>query len=151
MSDFPQADVLQKLGRTYRALLSTFGQVVGIPMPRWRILLALSVCERVSQKQLARDLVMDPAALTRQIQAIEYKGLVVREADPADKRIVHVALTPAGREVVARALPARTAFIRQAMRGLDETQQQALEGMLDVLLDGLERIRHDAHSTRPIE
>lgn len=145
MSDFPPADVLQKLGRTYRALLSTFDQAVGIPMPRWRILLALSICERVSQKQLARDLMMDPAALTRQIQAIEHKGFIVRETDPADKRIVHVALAPAGREMVAQALPQRTDFVRQVMQGLDEAQQRALEGMLDVLLDGLEQIRRNGH------
>lgn len=151
MSDLPQADVLQKLGRTYRALLGAFGETVGIPMPRWRILLALSICERISQKQLARDLMMDPAALTRQIQAIERMGLVVRETDSADKRIVHVALTSAGRELVEQTLPARTAFILRAMQGLDEAQQQALEGMLDVLIDGLEQVRRGADQGRHAE
>ncbi|MGP1614700.1 MAG: MarR family winged helix-turn-helix transcriptional regulator [Pollutimonas bauzanensis] len=143
MSDNPQLQVMQQLGRTYRALMSAFEANIGQSMPRWRILLHLHESGEASQKQLALALRMDPAALTRQIQVIENKGWVERHNDASDNRLTNVALTAQGRKVVEQTLPRRTAFIERALGDLSPRDMQALGTMLSVLE---QRLRQEAAS-----
>src|SRR3546814_11260826 len=95
--DFPQLQVMQQLGRTYRALLAAFDAEIGQPMPRWRVMLLLYQRGETSQKELSCALRMDPASLTRQIKVIEGRGWVRRQNDAADNRLTNVTLPPAGR------------------------------------------------------
>lgn len=130
MNDFLQLRAVHQLSRSYRALMSAFEAHTGHSMPRWRILLTLYRSGETSQKKLARDLEMDPAALTRQIKAIEREGWVRRQSDAADNRLTNVALTAVGQEVVEAALPLRTAFFAQAFAGMSAAQLHTLETML---------------------
>ncbi|HWK72098.1 MAG TPA: MarR family winged helix-turn-helix transcriptional regulator [Burkholderiaceae bacterium] len=139
MADIPQLQAIQQLGRTYRALMSAFEADIGHSMPRWRILLALHRSGECSQKQLARELPMDPAALTRQIKAIEGMGWIERHADPADNRLTNVALTASGREVVQATLPRRTAFIENVFEDLSAAQLDQLSDLLHTLEERLRR------------
>jgi DNA-binding MarR family transcriptional regulator len=54
---------------------------------------------------LADFLAMDQTTLTAAVKALEARGLVVRKPDPEDQRARRVELTPAGTEVIARAVP----------------------------------------------
>jgi DNA-binding MarR family transcriptional regulator len=48
---------------------------------------------------MARDLSVDPAALTRALTRLETKGLLRRERSTQDRRVVHLWLTDEGRAV----------------------------------------------------
>jgi DNA-binding MarR family transcriptional regulator len=137
MNDIPQLRAIQQLGRTYRALLAAFEARIGLSMARWRILLALHQQGEHSQKQLARDLRMDPAALTRQIKAIEQAGWVERHTDAADNRLTNVALTDAGHSMVSRLLPKRTAFIETAFGDMSVDEMDELSVLLHALEERL--------------
>src|SRR5690606_40616243 len=63
---------------------------LGQPMPRWRILLTLHQMGEISQKQLACELRMDPAALTRQLKSIAQLGWIERNVDALDNRLTNV-------------------------------------------------------------
>lgn len=139
MADIPQLQAIQQLGRTYRALMSAFEADIGHSMPRWRILLALYRSGECSQKQLARELPMDPAALTRQIKAIESLGWIERHTDKADNRLTNVALTASGRDAVQATLPRRTAFIENVFEDLSADQLADLSAMLHTLEERLRR------------
>jgi DNA-binding MarR family transcriptional regulator len=139
MADITQLQAIQQLGRTYRAFMSAFEADIGHSMPRWRILLALYRSGECSQKQLARELPMDPAALTRQIKAIESMGWIERHADKADNRVTNVALTASGRDTVQATLPRRTAFIENAFEDLSTEQLGDLSDMLHTLEERLRR------------
>lgn len=130
MNEFPQLQAMQQLGRTYRALMSAFERNTGHPMPRWRILLKLYQHGECSQKALAQGLPMDPAALTRQIKIIEREGWIERHSDVRDNRLTNVALTDAGRDLVAATLPKRAAFIEAAFGDFSREQMSALSLML---------------------
>jgi DNA-binding MarR family transcriptional regulator len=132
-ADFPQLQVMQQIGRTYRALLTAFDAQIGQPMPRWRVLLMLYQLGETSQKELACKLRMDPASLTRQIKVIERLGWIRRHNDSIDNRLTNVVLTPAGRAVVEQTLPRRTAFIENALTDLSLEQMDELSTMLDRL------------------
>ena len=59
-------------------------------------------CECNTVVALARELEIDAGAITRSLDRLEAKGLVRRERSTADRRVVHLALTDAGREVAAK-------------------------------------------------
>lgn len=141
MTDFPQLQTMQQLGRTYRAMMAAFEANIGHSMPRWRILLALHQSGEMSQKALAQLLRTDPAALTRQIKAIEAMGWVERHSDPQDNRLTNVALTSEGSKVVIATLPRRAAFIEHVLGGLSRRDMEKLNQMLGTLED---RLRQEA-------
>jgi MarR family transcriptional regulator, organic hydroperoxide resistance regulator len=113
-----ERNLLQQIGRTGRAMYAAFEAEVGQPLPRWRILQALRDRKCATQKELARHLLLDPGALTRQMKALEAEGLVTRQSAPQDNRLTAVALTPAGAAQIEATQPLRQAFSRKAVRGL---------------------------------
>lgn len=140
MNEFPQLQIMQQLGRTYRALLSAFDANIGQPMPRWRILLTLHQQGEMSQKSLAHTLRIDPAALTRQLKAIEKLGWVQRHSDASDNRLTNVMLTSAGDKVVRETLPRRSAFVQNALGDLSLEDMEALSMLLDRLEQRLRNV-----------
>ncbi len=130
--------LLQQIGRTGRAMYAAFEAQVGQPLPRWRILQALHEHQCATQKDLARHLVLDPGALTRQMKTLEAAGLVTRETHPQDNRLTSVALTPAGIALVESARPLRQAFSHVALQDLPA-------GELAVTLSVLKRLEERFH------
>lgn len=54
-----------------------------------------------THRDLAADLGVAPATLTPVVDALESAGAVRRERDAADRRVVRLAVTPAGRRLAA--------------------------------------------------
>src|SRR5690606_9728879 len=69
---------------------------------QWVPLYKISRCDQTTVASLARDLETDPASVTRTLDRLEAKGLVVRERSTTDRRVVRLALTPEGEKVAAR-------------------------------------------------
>ncbi|MCX5592210.1 MarR family winged helix-turn-helix transcriptional regulator [Alcaligenes endophyticus] len=131
MDEFPQLQIVQQLGQTYRNMMSAFDQGLGIPLPRWRILYSLYQQGSLSQKQLVQTLRMDPAALTRQLKQIEALGLVRRAADESDNRVMNVTLTEAGHAAVVEILPRRRLFMEQMLADLSHADMLQLSRLLN--------------------
>lgn len=121
---------MQQLGRSYRALVAGFEAHTGQSMARWRVLILLHTHGEMSQKMLVRELGIDPAALTRQLKALEQTGLVERHSAPQDARLTNVALTPAGRESVESTMERRNDYIERALGGLPDSELDAVSDML---------------------
>ncbi len=124
---------IQQFGRTYRSFLSAYEAHVGLPLPRWRILLTVSEGGSVSQKFLVERLQFDPGSLTRQLKSLETLGWISRSADPRDNRITNVKLTPSGAAVVAAGMPLRNRFLDQVLAGIPDEQLRALSESLTLL------------------
>ncbi|HYG41918.1 MAG TPA: MarR family winged helix-turn-helix transcriptional regulator [Bordetella sp.] len=124
---------IQHLGQTYRAMQAAFSSRVGHALPRWRILLTLHDCGQCSQKTLAERCRLDPASLTRLLQAMQQQGWITRSVDPNDNRVTNVTLTAAGQTVVNQALPRRAAFFEESLQGLSSQDIQTLNNVLSVL------------------
>jgi len=118
---------------------AAFASCVGYALPRWRILLALHERGQCSQKELAERARQDPAALTRQLQAMEQLGWIERMVDRADNRLTNARLTEAGKAVVQQALPRRNAFFDHALKGLSAKEIDELNRVLGVLEDNFVR------------
>ena len=128
-----ERNLLQQIGRTSRAMYAAFEAEVGHALPRWRILQALREHKSATQKQLARQLLVDPGALTRQMKVLEAEGLVTRQRDPDDNRLTAVALTPAGAALIEATRPMRKAFSKKALKGLPAEQLDTTMAILKSL------------------
>lgn len=58
-----------------------------------------------------------PPTITRAVTGLEADGLVIRRVDPADRRVVHVEVTPAGRRLLERARTRKNAWLARRLRG----------------------------------
>ncbi|OZI23548.1 MarR family transcriptional regulator [Bordetella genomosp. 9] len=132
---------VQMLGQAYRAMMAAFEANVGHALPRWRILLALHEAGALSQKVLAERCRLDPASLTRQLQAMEALGWISRTVDENDNRLINAVLTPQGKRVVADALPRRASFFDHAMQGLTADQIRDFHEVLATLEDNFKAVQ----------
>lgn len=90
--------LVREIGRTHQVLLSCFAREVGVPAARFT-LMAVMLKRHPRESgvmELARELGVNPAAVTRQIKEMEQEGLVERRPDPKDGRRVWVRLSAQG-------------------------------------------------------
>jgi DNA-binding MarR family transcriptional regulator len=89
--------LLREIVRTHQALMAGFSRGVGIPASRFTLMRLVATAEKnVGVMDLARQLGVNPAAVTRQIQEMERDGLIRRRADPKDGRRSYVRLSAKG-------------------------------------------------------
>lgn len=130
MIDLHHLRFIQQLGRSYRAFVAGFEAHTGQSMARWRILVLLDKHGELSQKRLVGELGIDPAALTRQLKALEQNGMVARHSDPEDARLTNVVLTSAGLKLVESTMARRNDYIEWALSDLKADEMDALSDML---------------------
>jgi DNA-binding MarR family transcriptional regulator len=90
---------------------------------------------RLRAVELSRQLLLSPSHISRTIDKAEAGGLVVRGADPDDRRASQVTITSAGREVLERFAPRLEAIID---RVIGQTLSRAES---DTLIELLGRIQ----------
>ncbi|CNE58221.1 MarR family transcriptional regulator [Mycobacterium tuberculosis] len=83
---------------------------------------------------LARSSMVTSGAVTNRLDRLVAKGYVTRELDPGNRRTVIVALTPAGRDLIDRALVAHVENERRILAALGRQEQDDLAETLRTLL-----------------
>ena len=117
----------------------------GISAAQWGVLRTLSRAqaeglEGLRLGELGHRLLVRPPSVTTIVDRLERMGLLSRSAVAADLRAKHVALTPAGKQMVAQVLEHHPAQIRVVMAGLDEQQQRELHRLTEQLASHLETL-----------
>lgn len=69
----------------------------------------------MSQHDLARRLLVGRSNVTMLLPQLESRGLLRRDGDEKDRRVLRLTLTPAGEALLAEALKVHTALIELAM------------------------------------
>jgi DNA-binding MarR family transcriptional regulator len=77
-------------------------QETGLPLAPQRALLVLPPSEAISMRQLARRLGCDYSYVTPLVDALENRGLAVRQPHPTDRRVKVIVLTGKGQELAKR-------------------------------------------------
>jgi len=94
--------------------------------------------ESLRMSDLADQLCMAQSGITRLVDRLVAKGLVVRETRPSNRRTIDARLTPAGRAVFERARPVYMAVVHDRFgRGLTPRQAARLRSTLRSVLEGL--------------
>jgi len=79
-----------------------------------------------SQHDVARKLLVGRSNVTMLMPQLEKQGLIRREGDARDKRVLRLYLTPKGEEMLLQALKAYTALIDKVMASSTPAQCDAM-------------------------
>jgi DNA-binding MarR family transcriptional regulator len=71
--------------------------------------------------------------MTRLVQGLERDGLVARDDDPGDRRVVHLRATAAGRRVLEAGRRRRIAALVHQLAALPATERELLDRAAAVL------------------
>ncbi len=97
---------------------------------------ALATVERLGTPtlgELAASEQVQPPSMTKIVVGLEEAGLVVRQEDDNDRRVVRVGLTAEGRRSLARSRSLRNAYLVRRLRGLSVDERAALEDAVRLL------------------
>jgi DNA-binding MarR family transcriptional regulator len=109
----------------------------GLTVAQSYALLALQELGTVTMNEFATQMRLHGTTMTRMVDALTDKGLVERGPDPEDRRIVRVALSPAGQEMVRKLQEGKRQLLSSALADFPASEQgmvlKALERIADVL------------------
>lgn len=115
---------------------------IGTAMAQWEItpgqaraLRVLCAAGSLRLSALADELRIAPRSATEVVDALQGRGLVTREPDPADRRATSVVPTSEGRRVSALLDTARTAQAEQLLARLAPADRAELDRILRLILD----------------
>jgi DNA-binding MarR family transcriptional regulator len=91
----------------------------------------------VPLSKICEEMLADNSNLTRLVDRLEARGLVRRAADPRDRRVTLVQLTPEGKALIDELRPRHRAYIEQRMSHLSPAQLVALHEAMQTLYEAL--------------
>lgn len=133
IKQFMQADRLHR-----QAVEATVTAQTGLHRSQHMLLMRLSRGCIPSQKQLAKDLGVSPAAIAVSLKKLESDGYITKDSDLGDCRCNRIDLTEKGRGVVTTTCALFENIDCTMVEGFDDAE-------LDALLSSLEKIGHNLH------
>ncbi len=136
--------VFQALRRIIRAVdlhsrkLAAKHKITG---PQLVCLLSVAEREPVTPSAIARHVHLSPSTVIGILDRLDAKGLVTRERDLTDRRLVQVSLTEEGNALVASAPSPLQDTLAAAMNQLPEAERSAIAESLDRIVEMME-VRH---------
>ncbi len=118
---------------TGKAIRETFEQSLaraGASLATWVVLQGIERGRWDSQRDLAKELRIEGATLTRHLDRLEREGLIARTRDPDDRRQIRADLTPEGRALHRRLRTTAKAVGVAALDGLSDRDQEILRRLL---------------------
>lgn len=98
----------------------------GITTAQAYSLLALGERGETTMNELATEMRLHGTTMTRMVDSLVEKGLVERRQDPDDRRIVRVALSRRGREIVDRLQQTKREFFAAVFSELSDDERDTI-------------------------
>lgn len=118
--------IIRKNGRM---ILSDFG----ITVPQFTALQALINNGDMTIGELSQQMDLACSTITDLIDRMEKNGLVKREKDQKDKRVVRVVVLSKGHDILQKVLDRRISFLEIKLEGLSVTEVEGLKTALEKL------------------
>ena len=122
---------------TERFVQNVFNSGLDISMDQWMILGPIWQLESPSQKELGEICFRDKPSITRIIDSLEKKSLVVRVPDQIDHRIKRVILTNAGKQLFYDVLPIMEKTREEVRGNIPEEEIQIFKNVLSKIIENL--------------
>jgi DNA-binding MarR family transcriptional regulator len=125
-------------------------QHVEISLPQYRLLAVLQERGRSSSTQCAKALGVAGSSVTRLADRLHASGHLVRVADPSNRRIVALELTPQGRGLVSAVAARRHRELSRVLDQIDPAERAACAAVLATLHERFHDGRADAPMQMPL-
>ena len=122
-------DTFIKLTRCTNSVLARLaekGTVGDLTYSQFAVLEALYHLGHMSQGEISMKVLKSGSNMTTVIDNLERHGLVRRERDAQDRRVIHVHLTEAGISKIEAVLPGHVAALVEEFKVLSASEQQIL-------------------------
>ena len=133
--------ILQSLRRIIRAVdihshkLASRHNITG---PQLGCLLAIKEEAPITNSKLAKKVYLSPSTVVGIVDRLEEKGLVCRNRDKKDRRLVYISTTEAGEELITDAPSLLQDTLSNALLQLPELEQISITMALEKLVDLME-------------
>lgn len=128
--------------RARSSLLSSFDtelEPFGVTGAQFEVLKNLARSSNETAASLCRALHYDTGSMTRMLDRLQEKGLLMRERDTSDRRLVFLRLTPAGESLIPKIRPALRRALRRHLAGFSAEEIESLKRYLGRLIENGQR------------
>ena len=124
---------------TERFVRNVMNSGLNISLDQWMVLGPIWQIQSPSQKELGEICLKDKPSISRIIDSLEKKSLVVRVSDQIDHRIKRVVLTKAGKQLFYDVLPIMEKT-REEVRGkIPEEEIEVFKNVLSKIIENLNK------------
>ena len=114
---------------------------IDITIDQWLVLKTIHESADVTLQHVGAAVFKDFASVTRIVQLLERKGLLLRTPHPNDGRRSELVLTSAGESLIRTVEPIAQANRRQALEGIDAEQVAQLRAVLKRIVENCDARR----------
>lgn len=100
-------------GNVSKAFAERYRAVFGLSVVEWRVIANLARGDQVSIRDIFERVDMDKSKVSRAASRLEQAGYIAKLANPNDRRLVALTLTPQGRELAGELLVMALDFQRE--------------------------------------
>lgn len=131
-------DYLERISNLIRMEARRSGTVKGLQPVQLEALHYLASCNRYSNTPLAvaEYLGLTKGTVSQTLAVLEGNGMIVKESDARDRRVVHLQLTEAGRCLLAESIPPK--MLRSALSSLPVEQRAGVDSALNQILQAMQ-------------
>lgn len=101
-----------------------------ITWAQWGILLQIANGKAHTAAELCRNTGCDTGSTTRMLDRLEQKGLIRRERSTEDRRVVHLRLTEAGKELYPQLPEIALKVLNRHLNGFTRSELELFKGFL---------------------
>jgi DNA-binding MarR family transcriptional regulator len=125
--------VMPLLGLAFWRMKHAFEREVGLSAATWFLLTMLINQDGISQGEVSDRFEVDPSRITRLAQRLEKEGLLCRERDTEDNRVVRLHATEEGRSLIKSCQERREGFEGRIRQEFKQEELAEFRRMLGVV------------------
>lgn len=120
--------------RISREFSTLYREKFGLSIAEWRVVAHLSqTAQAVSIREVHQRVDMDKSKVSRAATRLQERGIVIKEENTSDRRLIALRLSQAGRDLIAELAPLAHQFERDYMEKLG-TDASGFRARIDLLL-----------------
>ncbi len=132
-----------------RSLSQRYREPYGISVPEWRILATLNRDNSLNAGELRKKTHMEKPRVSRALNKMEKRGLIIREPDICDSRVSNIRLSQKGEKLYKQIEPIAIEWEQALLSDLTDKEIRCVQSVLDKLVLRLARMeRKDEPETR---
>lgn len=128
-----------RMGQSFTRELRKFDMT----LTEWRVCSSLGHKQHQRLSEVALNTSTEPSTLSRVVDGLMQRGLLIRERSGDDARALALSLTAEGIDITQRLIPIAQLYERVSLNGFTSAQADQLRDMLKQLYDNMAPLDHE--------